>query len=117
MLSKLVIGLGLLVLCSSLIYARHGAVVTNDGHTYEGEVVEQGDTVEISGVPELPGPVKVNKANVASINYPDKVAEEVHAALKKLDAKDVTTPISLAKAAMQAHAYEAAQRAQRGKGD
>ncbi|HWE01908.1 MAG TPA: tetratricopeptide repeat protein [Tepidisphaeraceae bacterium] len=109
MLRKLVIGLGLVILGSTPLYARQGTVVTKDGHSYEGDVVEQGDLVEISGVAGLPGPVKMNKGNVASINYPDKVSDEVHAALKKLDARDVNTRISLAKAAMQAHAYEAAR--------
>lgn len=109
MLRKLVIGLGLLVLGSTLLYARQGTVVTKDGHSYDGDVVEEGDSVEISGVAGFPGPVKVNKANVASLSYADKVADDVRAALKKLDAKDVKSRLELAKVAIQAHAYEAAR--------
>jgi hypothetical protein len=108
MFRKLVVGLGLVMLGSTLLYARPGSVVTKDGHTYEGDITEDTDSVTVTGVPGLPGPVKINKANVGALTYADKIAEEVRAGLAKLGPKDVKSRIDLARFAIEKHAYAAA---------
>lgn len=96
-------------LAGTLLFARQGIVVTKDGTRYEGDVNERGETVEVSGVPGTPGPVGINRANVASITYADKVADDVRAALGKLDRNDLKSRIELAKVAISANAFEAAR--------
>ena len=50
MLRRVVGGLAVVALGSSLLYARHGTLVTKDGHTYEGDITEKGEVLEVTGV-------------------------------------------------------------------
>lgn len=109
MLRKLVGGLALMAVTSTVLLAQQGTVTTKDGKQYEGNVTEKGQILEITGVPGLDGPVEVNRANVESVTYPDKVADEVRAALPKLKSDDFKSRIELAKVAIDAHAYDAAR--------
>ena len=111
MLRKLISAVGLVALGSAMAFGRPGTVVTKDGRDFTGDIKEQADSVDISGIPGTAGPMNVKLANVVTISY--KVDDEVRAALKKLGPRDVATRINLAKAAIQAHAYLAARDALR----
>ncbi|HZL38516.1 MAG TPA: tetratricopeptide repeat protein [Tepidisphaeraceae bacterium] len=111
MLRRLVGGLAVVALASSLLFARQGTVTTKDGHSYQGDITEKGEMVEIAKVAGAPGPIDINRANVKAIAYPDEIAKEVHAALARLDRNDVDTRMKLAQSAMDNHAYDAAREA------
>ncbi len=112
MLRKLVGGLAVVVLHSSLLYARLGIVQTKDGTTYEGDITEAGDSIQMTHVAGVEGPMVIKRANIqGKITYPDEIGTQVHDALGKLPASDVASRISLARTAIQYHAYDAAQEA------
>lgn len=111
MLRMLVCGIAVLALGTSLLQARPGVVKTKDGTIYEGDVTEKGDTVEIAGVAGKPGAVGLNRGNIEEIVYPDAVADEVRAQLKKMDPKDVALRLKIARLAFAKRAYVAAREA------
>ncbi|MDB5173531.1 MAG: hypothetical protein JWN51_2304 [Phycisphaerales bacterium] len=109
MLRWLVGSLAVLTL-TSLVTARDGTVVTKDGQTYQGEVTEKGDSIEIVS-PGVTGPIGIKKANVQSVQYVDETSAAVKAALGKLEKRDVKSRIALAHQAIDGRAYEVARAA------
>src|SRR3954470_2172270 len=94
------------LLCATLLLAKHGVVVTNDGTRYEGEGAE-GDadvTVTIHGVKTT-----IKRENIASINYNENFDKEYADRLAKLDAKDAAGRIQLARWAMDQGHYDKAR--------
>lgn len=106
----LVCGVLAVLLGAAGAFGKPGVVMTRDGKTYEGNVVERGDVIEVSGVPGQPGPMQFRRGNVKVV-YPDVIAAQVHAALGQLDQKDVQTRVKMAREAMDDHAYDAAREA------
>jgi hypothetical protein len=109
MLRWLVGSLAVLTL-TSLLMARDGTVVTKDGQSYEGDVTEKGDIIEIKSA-DVTGPIGIKKANVQSVQYVDDTAATVKANLAKLDKRDVKARIALAHQAFDGRAYEVARQA------
>lgn len=106
-----IVGVCVVALLGSVVLARQGMVVTQDGQRYTGDVVEQATTVNIVQPDPKGGKrtVTINKGNIKDIVYADQVAEQVKQGVAKLDRRDVNGRISLAKFAMDNGAYESAR--------
>src|SRR5207244_5314731 len=88
------LGAALALLAASMLFAKPGVVVTNDGQRLEGEITEKGDevTVNIRGINTV-----LSRGNIASITYSEPFEKEFQDRLAKLDPKDVKGRIELAR--------------------
>lgn len=85
-------------LFASMLLAKPGIVYTRDGSSFHGDVTEDGQYVTITthGIA-----TKVNKLNVAKIEYPPSIDEQYAERHQKLAADDVKGRIDLANWASQ----------------
>jgi hypothetical protein len=95
-----------LILAASVLFAKPGVVVTNDGQRLEGEITEKGDevTVNIRGINTV-----LSRGNIASITYAEPFEKEFQDRMAKLDPKDVKGRIELARWAFDQKHYPAAR--------
>lgn len=115
----LLAGLLLVLTVAVTTWGRTGVVTIKDGSTFEGDITEQGNIVIIKRGNEQP--VKLNKANVANIEYkaiatpppappgtaaPSPNAATFHAQMAKLAKNDVPGRIKLAQQMLDKKEYD-----------
>src|SRR5215212_2570102 len=93
----------LVVLLGGTALAKPGIVRTNNGQVYEGEIDEREAASVIIVVKGIQ--TKIDRGQIASIEYPGDKQAELKAKLAKLDQKDVNGRIALAREAMNAQQY------------
>lgn len=97
-----------LLLAASFVAARPGVVKTREGHTYEGEVVDRpGEdfvTVTVRGIQ-----TRINRPDVAGIEYRQGIDQEYRQRMAKLDPKDAAGRLELARWAFKERRYDLAR--------
>ena len=95
----------LMVLTAAMVaWGRNGVVTTKDGKSFEGEITEKTATVEVMMRGNIP--LKLNKANVASIEYAPPVKEEFARRMAKLGKTDAAGRIEIARWALEKREYD-----------
>lgn len=91
------------VLLSSVLFAEPGVVRTRDGSSFEGNVEDQGETVEVTihGIATV-----IPKNDVVSIDRVTNIDEELKSRVEKLDPQDVGGRILLAREAFAKRRYD-----------
>src|SRR5262245_11864598 len=98
-------------LLGSILLAKPGVVITHQGLRYEGDVVEKGDTLIVTRNGVV---TRINRADVASIEYVGTVEEQFRQRMNLLGARDVKGRIELARFAYDQNAYSLAEEALNG---
>ena len=106
-----IVGVCVVAMLGSVVLARQGMVVTQDGQRYTGDVVEQATSVNIVQPDPKGGKrtVTINKGNIKDIVYADQVAEQVKKSVAKLGRRDADGRVSLAEFARDNGAYDVAR--------
>jgi hypothetical protein len=99
-------GVALLWAAAAASFAAPGTVTTRDGQVFEGEITEKGDLVTVMTKGNIP--VRINKANVTSIERAGSVKEQFEKRLAKLAKNDAAGRVALADWALGKQEYDLA---------
>ncbi|MGH7176041.1 MAG: hypothetical protein ACREJC_01560, partial [Tepidisphaeraceae bacterium] len=98
----------IVALIGTILLAKPGVVITHQGLRYEGDVVEKGDTIIVTRNGVV---TRINRADVASIEYVGSVEEQFRQRMSLLGSRDVKGRIELARFAYDQRAYSLAEEA------